>query len=346
MYRTDISKISYFANKLPSAGIGNKKKLLSFVVPKRKDQEKFELVHEVRSIIRGLRFSLHKLLQFIEGVSANINTSDNPVLAQNLTTLIKSLKDADKIIERSSNTSRDPDEMTKFSENIEELITCSQSIICHIRETAIFIQDNAVLFVKPNHPSKEILSACFNDNDTFLEVQESENDIELENIIKGMQKKVCASAISKMLFSIVHKSVLDELTYKEILVVKYCVMQIITQTGYLRKAIDAYLETVERNQPPKLFMALGKFVAINANNLLTISDILQRKLFKSKIKHTISHCAELLAEGLKTCVLNSRKAAIYFPSVTVVQDMVDSVIEISHLAFDLKATILQVLQHI
>ncbi|CRL00127.1 CLUMA_CG013407, isoform A [Clunio marinus] len=89
------------------------------------------------------------------------------------------------------------------------------------------------------------------------------------------------------------------------------------------------------------FLAYGKFVVLSAHNLVNIGDIVHRNVTKKNIKTRILSCANALFESLKTCVTKTKKAAQNFPSVTAVQEMVDSVVDISHLASELKITMLQ-----
>lgn len=82
-------------------------------------------------------------------------------------------------------------------------------------------------------------------------------------------------------------------------------------------------------------------LSCSAHNLVNIGDIVVRNVAKKNIKARILSCADALSESLKTCVMKTKKAAQNFPSVTAVQEMVDSVVDISHLASDLKIAMLQ-----
>ncbi|XP_067646575.1 breast cancer anti-estrogen resistance protein 1 isoform X2 [Eurosta solidaginis] len=136
----------------------------------------------------------------------------------------------------------------------------------------------------------------------------------------------------------------QELTSKDKKLVCYYAVQISTHMGNLQQAIDSFLETVEKNQPPKFFIAYGKFVVVSAHNLVTIGDIVHRNVSKVELREKILRCTDALSDALKTCVQKSKKAAAQFPSVTAVQEMVDSVVDISHLAADLKIAMLQAVQ--
>lgn len=45
-------------------------------------------------------------------------------------------------------------------------------------------------------------------------------------------------------------------------VLVYYASQCVTHINYLTQAIDSFLKTVEHNQPPKFFLAYGKFVVL------------------------------------------------------------------------------------
>lgn len=54
--------------------------------------------------------------------------------------------------------------------------------------------------------------------------------------------------------------------------------QIITHSAHLTHAIDAFLQTVEHNQPPKVFLAHSKFVVLSAHWLVQVGDTVHRNL--------------------------------------------------------------------
>lgn len=115
--------------------------------------------------------------------------------------------------------------------------------------------------------------------------------------------------------------------------------QCTTHAAHLTHAIDAFLQTVEHNQPPKVFLAHGKFVVLSAHKLVHIGDTVHRNVSCSDIRARVLACANALSEALAATVHKTKRAAQQFPSVTAVQEMVDSVVDISHLARDLKMSL-------
>ena len=145
-------------------------------------------------------------------------------------------------------------------------------------------------------------------------------------------------------------------------VIEFYGSQAETYTAYLTNAIHAFILTIERNQPPKVFVAYSKFVILNAHKLLCIGDTVHRNVSNVKLKATVlersnqlcqvlSNCecillkqflnGKLLMQGLQTCVQNTKRAGKEFPSVPAVQGMLDSVLAVSRLAQELKTCLVQ-----
>jgi len=114
-----------------------------------------------------------------------------------------------------------------------------------------------------------------------------------------------------------------------------------TYVVYLSNAIDAFILTIEHNQPPKVFVAYSKFVILNAHKLLCIGDTVHRNIANLKLKSNVLDKSDKLCQGLQTCVNSTKRAGREFPSVSAVQTMLDSVLAVSKLAQDLKNCLAQ-----
>lgn len=125
------------------------------------------------------------------------------------------------------------------------------------------------------------------------------------------------------------------------LVVQFYTGQVEKHMQYLTNAIDAFLLTVENNQPPKVFVAHTKFVILAAHKIVYVGDTMHRNVEQEYLKKGISQCANSLCDSLKHVVMCTKTAAAQFPSVTAVQAMIDSVVDVSHLANDLKLVVSQ-----
>lgn len=108
---------------------------------------------------------------------------------------------------------------------------------------------------------------------------------------------------------------------------------------HLNTAIDAFLLTIENNQPPKVFIAHSKFVILNAHKLVYIGDTVHRNVVNPEVRTRVLNCSNALSDAMKHTVTAAKTAALQFPSVVAVQAMVDSFVAVSHLANNLKQAI-------
>lgn len=107
----------------------------------------------------------------------------------------------------------------------------------------------------------------------------------------------------------------------------------------LTQAVDAFFQSIEHNQPPKVFLANAKLVALLAFRLLYMGNIIGRSISDTDTRVMLQQFSNLLNESLVLMNLKSKQAAMFFPSVPAVQEMVDSVVDMSIYAKKLKAAI-------
>ena len=81
-----------------------------------------------------------------------------------------------------------------------------------------------------------------------------------------------------------------------------------TYAVYLSNAIDAFILTIEHNQPPKVFVAYSKFVILNAHKLLCIGDTVHRNVGNAKLKASVLERSNQLCQ---VCWLLKKKLPIY-----------------------------------
>lgn len=258
-------------------------------------------------------------------------------------------------------------------DSLDQLIACAQTLTEDVRQSASFIQGNATLLFKrslasapqtpqtphtPSNGGSESNSDWLEDYDyVSLESKEARakknaelrdglpHDLQtkFDDCLKNADAAAIANDRPTAAAAAAAAAAADgTLNANDKSVLVYYATQTVTHMSYLTQAIDAFLQTVERNQPPKFFLAYGKFVILSAHNLVNIGDIVHRNVSVADVKKRVLQCADALSEALKTCVAKTKKAAQHFPSVTSVQEMVDSVVDISHLAHDLKIAMLQV----
>lgn len=266
-------------------------------------------------------------------------------------------------------------------DSLDQLMACAQTLTEDVRSTISFVQGNASLLFKRQLPGAAELPGGARDSGSgsrssaeWLEDYDyvafeskdaqAKRNLALRDAIPAGMKTQFDSALKIAECSamgsatpgasvpttptassaVIAPCKSPDMTDKDKKLVRYYAQQISTHMGILLQAIDSFLETVEKNQPPKYFIAYGKFVVVSAHNLVTIGDNVHRNISKEALREKILHCTNGLSEALKTCVLKSKKAAAHFPSGSAVQEMVDSVVHINHLALDLKTVMLQAVQ--
>ncbi|XP_053690482.1 breast cancer anti-estrogen resistance protein 1 [Sabethes cyaneus] len=356
-------------------------RILGFVSPNWRTKEKLDpILMDLKLAAVRLRTALHDLAEFGDGALGNATKAEDKGLAQKLRPLVKALRDADKLVHEASQnldnqgwtlvTLQRPEATQKLQQqlppdSLDQLIACAQTLTEDVRQTASFIQGNGTLLFKRTNatstattpqtptghkaPTANSNGAEWPEDYDYVSLESKEasaktnaeihdalpQDLKknFENVVRNADAAAAACGEKTEALDPNDKSVLV-----------YYASQTVTHMGYLTQAIDAFLQTVEHNQPPRFFLAYGKFVVLSAHNLVNIGDIVHRNVSRENVKTRVLQCADALSEALKTCVAKTKKAAQHFPSVTAVQEMVDSVVDISHLARDLKIAMLEAVQ--
>lgn len=81
-------------------------------------------------------------------------------------------------------------------------------------------------------------------------------------------------------------------------VIEFYGSQAETYTVYLSNAIQAFILTIERSQPPKVFVAYSKFVILNAHKLLCIGDTVHRNVTNAKLRGAVLERSDHLCQVL------------------------------------------------
>lgn len=333
---------------------------MGFVSPDWRVKEKLEpQLMDIKLAAVRLRTALHDLAEFGDGALGNAANANDKSLALKLKPLVKALRDADKLVHEASQTldvigwtvemlARDEQKhkIQSIPDSLDQLVACAQTLTEDVRQSASFIQGNASLLFKRvasvdtptnnngewledyDYVSLESKESSAKKNAELRDALPSDLQPKFDNVVKNAES---AAIISDK----------TELNQNDKSLLTYYATQTVTHMKYLTQAIDAFLQTVERNQPPKFFLAYGKFVVLSAHNLVNIGDIVHRNVSRQDVKQRVLQYADSLSDALKSCVVKTKKAAQHFPSVTAVQEMVDSIVDISHLAYDLKIAMLQ-----
>uniref|UniRef100_A0A1L8DLY0 Breast cancer anti-estrogen resistance protein 1 n=1 Tax=Nyssomyia neivai TaxID=330878 RepID=A0A1L8DLY0_9DIPT len=341
-------------------------RLLAFVSPQWRTRDKLDpILMDLKLAAVRLRTALHDLAEFGEGALGNTAKADDKGLSIKLRPLVRALKDADRLVHEASHCidiqgwtletlARAEAKPGLSPDSLDQLIACAQTLTEDVRQTASFIQGNATLLFKRLSPSVTPQTPSNNNNGDWpedydyvcLESKEASarKNAEIRDALPSDLQKNFENVVKNAESAAIGATARTELDPNDKTLLVYYAAQTVTHMNYLTQAIDAFLQTVEHNQPPKFFLAHGKFVVLSAHNLVNIGDIVHRNVSKQDVRGNILQCADALSDGMKACVSKTKKAAQHFPSVNAVQEMVDSVVDISHLASDLKIAMLRAVQ--
>lgn len=197
---------------------------------------------------------------------------------------MKALKDADKLIHDACNTldaqswniqllnrSDTPKPKAKQSQlppdSLDQLIVVSQTLTEDIRQTASFIQGNASLLFKRSAqtPLTPVSSVQWPEDSDYVcletEEQFAKKNAEIRNALPKDLKKNFDNVVRSAEMASMN-DLNEPLDPNDKSVLVYYASQCVTHINYLTQAIDSFLKTVEHNQPPKFFLAYGKFVVL------------------------------------------------------------------------------------
>ncbi|KAH7982017.1 hypothetical protein HPB52_002607 [Rhipicephalus sanguineus] len=252
-------------------------------------------------------------------------------------------------------------------DELDQLIACARGLTEDIQQVASTIQGNSTLIFKksplisesgrtsqerplPVPPRKEDDQWASDYDYVNLE---SKASVERENEeIKAALPAELSQSFDKLLqqSQLIVEGIVQEpqalssmpgLDQNDLQILNFYGAQIDTHILFLTNAIDAFLATIENNQPPKVFIGHSKFVVISAHKLVYMGDTVYRNIVNVDIKNKVLQCSSNLCEALKMLINSTKKAALQFPSVAAVQEMVDSIVDVSHLANDLKVVVMQ-----
>lgn len=336
-------------------------KLLAFVSPNWRSKEKLEgNIMDIKLSVMRLRTSLQDLAEFGEGALGNATRATDKNLAAKLMPMIMAIRTSDRLIQEASDQLQQHDwsiDIMARSENeskakpdaLEQLIACARSLTEDVRQTASFIQGNSTLLFKRatspqgnNNNGGEWLE----DYD-YVNLESKEAVAQKHAEIRDALPKELKKGYDNLLKNAENAAIINdkvELDPEDKQVLTFFAAQVVTHHNHLTQAIDAFLQTVEHNQPPKVFLAHGKFVVLSAHKLVHIGDAVHRNVLQTETRTRALNCANALCEALAMSVSKTKQAALQFPSVTAVQEMVDSIVDISHLAKDMKLCLVQAAQ--
>lgn len=204
-------------------------------------------------------------------------------LSVKLRPLAKALKDADKLIYEACcaldaqswnvsvlhrpDTPKPKTNKSQLPDSLDQLVVVSQTLTEDIRQAASFIQGNASLLFKRNAqtPLTPVSQVQWPEDSDYVcldsEEQFAKKNAEIRNALpKDLKHNFNHVAKSAEMASMNDGNEPLDPNDKSVLV--YYASQCVTHMNNLTKDIDSFLKTVEHNQPPKFFLAYGKFVVL------------------------------------------------------------------------------------
>ncbi|XP_065161313.1 enhancer of filamentation 1 isoform X2 [Atheta coriaria] len=343
--------------RLQTETTGAISRLLSFVTADWRTCEKLEgNILEIKLVVIRLKTSLHDFKEFCEGALGNATRATDKNLASKLVTLVMALRTADKLIhdaaERLDHQGWDvrtlarPGDDDKYKpDELEQIIACTRSLTEDIRQAASFIQGNSTLLFKKDSATASQPAQTNErlDDYDYVNLESKEAYAKANSEIRDEMPKDLRKNYDCMIKN-VEETVLKDINPDDKHILTFYAHQTTEHHGNLTQAIDAFFQTLEHNQPPKIFLAHGKFIVLSAHKLVHIGDAVGRSVSNAEIKTRASSCANNLSAALATNVAKTKQAALQFPSVTAVQEMVDSVVDISYVAKELKQCLVQAAQ--
>lgn len=348
--------------KLQSETTSAISKLLGFVSPNWRTKEKLEgNIMDIKLSVMRLRTSLQDLAEYGEGTLGNASRASDKNLATKLMPLAMALRTSDRLVQEAAEQLHQQEwsvELLARSENdtrnkpdaLEQLVACARALTEDVRQTASFIQGNStLLFKRATSPQGNSNNNEWLEDYDYVNLESKEAVAKKHAEIRDALPKELMKGYDELVKNAENAAIIDDkgtgLDPEDKQVLTFFAAQAVTHHNHLTQAIDAFLLTVEHNQPPKVFLAHGKFVVLSAHKLVHIGDAVHRNVIQADTRTRALNCANALCEALARSVSKTKQAALQFPSVTAVQEMVDSIVDISHLAKDLKLCLVQSTQH-
>ncbi|XP_076635960.1 serine_rich_CAS and FAT-like_CAS_C domain-containing protein p130CAS [Colletes latitarsis] len=352
-------------------------RLLGFVSPGWRTPQRLDAtLMDLRLAALRLKTSLHDLAEFAEGTLGNAGKAPDKGLASKLRPLVKALRDSDKLVQEAATeldamewdagklcrgggdtptpTNGPPSTLLPpvQPDPLDQLIACARALTEDVRQVASFIQGNSTLLFKRssiistgssnNSGAGEDYDYVSLDSREVVEKQREELRATLPQELRSNYDQLVSEADNATIQMPPTTPTPMDPNDKQLLA--FYAAQVITHGNHLTHAIDAFMQIVAHNQPPKVFLAHGKFVVLSAHRLVHIGDTVHRNVTRNDVKTDVLKCANALYDALAQTVSKTRQAAQFFPNVSAVQEMVDSVVDVSHLAKDLKVTMIRAAQ--
>lgn len=321
---------------------------------------------DIRSMCQETINFLKLFVDFAAGSFVNMTRKRRTVddvspkkLAHLLRPLRRSLNLLDKLRQSLDNDGWSTDKFVRDinggNDKLDQFIAIAKQTPEDVRQVASFIHANSTLVFTPasselsmmngvesskvekvieeqeiDYDSSDEKGSLFDDYD-FVDGKQS-----LSNAANGVTEigngnKSSSSSIDSI-----------ELCSEDRQILKFYAPQMSNHIQYLSNVIDEFLITVEKNEPPKVFVSNSRFVVLAAHKLIYIGDNVAQCLKNREIGDKIKINSDRMCEVLKFCVVATKQAALQYPAIPSVQTMVDSMVNVSQAAHELTLLINEV----
>ena len=118
------------------------------------------------------------------------------------------------------------------------------------------------------------------------------------------------------------------------LLVRYCQQMELLVPG-LKEAIEVFLMSIKSNDIPRVFVNKSKLAVVAAYKLVYIADALYQKVYHNDTKQFVVSGSNQLTETIKELVANTKTAALQYPHVSSMDNMLISLRKLFPAALDL-----------
>lgn len=317
------------------------------------------ILEDLKSGTTRLKLALQSLLEFVKCVYINTCKLETSEMSIKLKPLLTAMQNAFNTLSHLSNEleatgwtvsalSRNDNIKGGTFDNLDQLIACAQTLTEDIRHCVSFIQGNAILIF--NKDGGHLKSTATDEGNFEYDYVSFENKDGTEKKSSDINRARGSEDPSKI-FELLNENRKSAVMYDDVQVkdkeqLLYYMRLVIPVTRNLSEAIDVFLETVERNQPPKIFANYVKLILASGHSLISYGDKIHNLLTTSSSKSFILTCINALSAALKQGIVKTKRATQNYPSINAVQEMVDSIVNISHLANCLKLTLLKLVKQV
>lgn len=117
--------------------------------------------------------------------------------------------------------------------------------------------------------------------------------------------------------------------------------QTATYGTHLTVAVDSFLRTIQKGQPPEVFLQHGKFLVLSAHRIVFVGDMVHKSASHIGLKARALKCSDALSDALANTVSKTKIAAQQFPCAHAVGEMAEAARHLASRAQELRKVLLR-----